>query len=1022
MLSFIMSERIRARCSRSSQFLLRLVLAALIGFWTPFAQATEPSFDALSHLLRTYAGPVDEKAVDAASEDVPAESGAQLAKIQSDLSLMAEGFEAFRHPRHAQHALQDLPDHIVPELRPFFKDRDSTLDTVYRTLAVADYTWALRFPEPTCDPRARRNGLLGSKDGLFVDLKSGTLSPWLARLLGPAAYGRTAEDALDRASGKQSLSERDYELLRVKVAKISEALISDKAIGKERSKLYCLRAEAYETLASEHRAAQGAPIEASRESGAADATTKEAASVLLIAIADGPTRFRAVGAGVMVETAKGPRVLSDARLAPPAGEDQPALRGFTRAGDGSLSQPRDFVVERMDQASGVMVGRLEGAEKIPTLRIARGSVARRDLLRAIGHMSASGAWTVSRGLVTETGGGTFSSDAILGPDMLGSPLLNDSGEVVGLVVLSPGAGAPAAVYAEHLSRVADGDLPAARDLEFVASRQTGSASLLSTAMPLVGEIRTPGGGAIEAGLPNSLGGVNWSGGGGVGNWRPKSSAGRPSGSYSSSGSSSYSSYGSGKSAGTEIGEALAPLVEAMIFKGIPALFRGIGSLFKSKPRASTSTPRRAAAQESAREAEKPPEPPKITGLTLTVTPDEGLEGETLTATAVLSFSGDKPKRDGINVVFTNDATGRIIFPNNQAAYSAPTDASGKATISFELNASHRERERPFDELKDEERRRAGEETPSRMRPDRKPKNAFEKVKQRAPDAFDSLDREDDTQREVDSTGESASPESPAAAADWMTNAAVLVGPTPVPPIFPPTVAPVQPSLIATIKLTASASSGTMGSAVGDAKVKVVSEVCPPGTVTADPPETPMPGHAPIGSPHKALLEEKCRPPELEAERTCGNNQTCRDAKLRARGYDFRACVNRWNQDSGSGAGSIGAPPPPKPNKRPVRCVPKGQSAGQAKTRQLTLYAQKSEDGGPDGERHGGFVSRLKKMSLSEIMRTIRSLAARILEHQKKIADAPDSIHAQHWGKEIRTFSEQKALAEAELASRGHHGP
>lgn len=79
---------------------VRLILAALLAFWTPLAQAAEPSFDALSHLLHNYAGPVDEKAAAAAPEtDVPPETGARLAKIQADLSLMAEGLEAFRHPR-----------------------------------------------------------------------------------------------------------------------------------------------------------------------------------------------------------------------------------------------------------------------------------------------------------------------------------------------------------------------------------------------------------------------------------------------------------------------------------------------------------------------------------------------------------------------------------------------------------------------------------------------------------------------------------------------------------------------------------------------------------------------------------------------------------------------------------------------------------------------------------------------------------------------------------------------------------
>lgn len=908
MLSFIMNTMFslsaRARSTRITHSLQRLILVALIGFWTPFVQATEPSFDALSHLLHTYAGPVDEKAAEAAPEaETSPESGARLSAIQADLSLMAEGFEAFRHPSHAQHALKDLPDHIVPELRPFFKDRDSTLDTVYRTLAVTNYTWALRFPEPTCDPRTRRKILLASKEGLFTDPKSGDLSPWLARLLGPAAYGRTAEEALDRASSKQALSARDYELLRIKVAKITEALSSDKAVGKERSKLYCLRAEVYETLASSHQATQGEPIQASRGTEAADLSGKEAASVLLIAIAEGDNRFRAVGAGVMVETPKGPKVLSDARLMPPAGEDRPSLRGFTRAKDGSFAQPRALIVERVAQASGIMVGRLEGGENIPTLKIARGLVARRDLLRAIGHMSASGAWTISQGLVTESGDGTFASDAILGPDMLGSPLLNDSGEVVGLVVLSPGAGAPAAVHAEHLRRIADGDLPAAKDLEFLAARQTGSASLLSTAMPLASELSAPGGGAIEAGLPMSNGGVNWGGGGGVGNWRPKGSAGRPSGSYSSSGSSSYSSYGSGKTAGTEIGEALAPLVEALIFKGIPALFRGIGSLFKSKPSVNAPAPRREIAQEQPRKIEKPPEPPKIAGLTLSLDRLTALEGERVTATALLAFTDASAKKDGIVISFSIDPAAKVTIADGTKGNSRPTDASGQATITYEISAGAKERAQPFDELKQEERRRAGEEPISQVRPQRKVKNEYDRVKAKMSDRFGSLDDEEAKSEDSEASADRRQDESETSS-ESLTQAALLTGPVPI-----------KMETLYSLALKARAEPGARPVAPGaklddDKEAKVQSGACPTGLVAVmSAPEPPggSPGSPAHIDPLKAKQLLECKEIEDRILAKCMDDLACEARELKQERYFERGCESRWRKLGGASPGSMGIP-------------------------------------------------------------------------------------------------------------------
>lgn len=453
---------------------VRLTLAVLLALCPFPAEAREPVFDALSHLLNEYSAPVDQKAAEAAP-DADSPPGAKLAQVQADLSLMAEGFETFRHPSHATQALKTLPDKIVPELRPFFKDRDSSLDAVYRTLAVTDYTWAARFPEPPCDPRARRRAILSSKDGLFTDPKTGELSAWLTRLLGPAAYGRSAEDALDTVSSKVAPSGRDYELLRLKIRKISEALESDKAVGAARSKLYCARAQAYEDLASAHRSVADGPIQAalSQDGKESPGPDKQAASVVLMAILEGPDQYRSLGAGVLVDTSKGPRIVTDARLIPERGVDKPSLRAFARPEDGkTLGAPLLFFVERIDQASGVMVGRLEGGEHIPALKLAGTEPVLNDLVRAIGHMSGTGAWTVSQGLVTAAGKGTFATDALLGPDMLGSPLLNDQGEVAGLAVLPNGTGAPAAVTAALLRELLDGgsQVSASSDIEFIESQ------------------------------------------------------------------------------------------------------------------------------------------------------------------------------------------------------------------------------------------------------------------------------------------------------------------------------------------------------------------------------------------------------------------------------------------------------------------------------------------------------------------------------------------------------------------------
>lgn len=669
------------------------MLAVLLALAPIPAEAREPVFDALSHLLHEYSGPVDHKAAEAAA-GAEAPPGAKLAQVQADLSLMAEGFEAFRHPSHAEQALKTLPDKIVPELRPFFKDRDSSLDALYRTLAVTDYTWAARFPEPPCDPNARRRALLSGKDGLFTDPKTGLLSGWLARLLGPAAYGRGAEEALDRASSKSAVTERDYELLRLKVRKIAEALESEKAVGAARSRLYCARAQAYEDLASAHRSAGEGPVLAASGLGKTPVVDRGAASVLLMAIEEGPDQYRSLGAGVLVDTGKGPRVLTDARVVPERSEGKASLRAFARPADGkTLGSPLLFFVEKVDQKSGVMVGRLEGGENIPALKLAAAAPVQDDLVFAIGHMSGAGAWTVIQGLVTAAGKGAFASDALLGPDMLGGPLLNEHGEVAGLAVLPAGAASPAAVAAERLRQLLEDVSPASAssEIEFPESHSRGSASVLTAAMPIFGAgLTAPGAKPVEA-SQYIYSQTQW------GAVRGKCMANCGGG--SSSGGSSYGGTSS-NSGGAEIGQALAqalvPVVEALIFKGIPALFRGIGSLIsKPKTAPAAAPPGRTTAREPVKipapvrapvkAPEKPKEPAKLTGLTLEAVPSSAAPGEKVTLTARVSLSDPEASKAGIIVGFKATPETLVRFDGNP---QAKTNHSGVATIVATLRRDH----------------------------------------------------------------------------------------------------------------------------------------------------------------------------------------------------------------------------------------------------------------------------------------------------------------------------------------------
>lgn len=662
---------------------VRLILAVLIALGPLPAEAREPVFDALSHLINEYAGPVDQKAAEAAPEDT-APPGVKLAQVQSDLSLMAEGFEVFRHPSHAPEALKNLPDRIVPELRLFFKDRDSSLDAIYRTLAVTDYTWAARFPEPPCEPKSRRKILLASKDGLFTDPKTGEVSAWLSRLLGPASTGRDAAAALDKASSRQAVSARDYELLRLKIRKISEALESDKAVGAARSKLYCARAQAYEDLASAHQPVAGGPIQAARglQGDTAPDNDRGADSVVLLAMVEGPDQHRAIGAGVLVETGEGPRVLTDARILTASGGENPGLLAFARPQDGkTLGAPRRFDPVRSDPASGVMLGRLDKTDGIPVLKLAVASPALNDLVRAVGHLNGTGAWTVSQGLVTVAGKQTFTTDALLGPEMLGGPLLNAQGEVLGLAVLHEGASSPVAIAAPRLRQLVEGGsgIEASSDIEFVESHNRGSASILTTALPAFGAgLTAPGAKPLKA-SQYIYTQTQW------GTVRGKCMAN--CGDASPSRGSSYDT--GGAELGKALGQAMAPLVEALIFKGIPALFRGIGSLFSKNKSTSSAPSKQAIRHETPKAAppppEKPKEPARLTGLTIEASPTTAAPGEKVTLTARVTLSDSEAPKGNIPVDFK--AAPETLARFDTVARSK-TNSEGIATISATVRRDH----------------------------------------------------------------------------------------------------------------------------------------------------------------------------------------------------------------------------------------------------------------------------------------------------------------------------------------------
>lgn len=889
----------------------RAALALLLAVAIPIR--AETTTDPLWYLLSTYVLAPDARATEAGG-DGPADSKG-LAALQSDLLVLSEGFEGFRDEAQVKETLERLQPRMSPELRPFFKDRGSSLDAIYRTLAVADYTWAQRFPEPPCAPLNARRILLASRDRLFQS-ESGGASPWLVSLLGPQAVGQTAEEALNQASSQTRLTDVGYENLRARARKLTAALASDKAVGAARAKLYCSRAAVFADLAAFHRSEEASIISASRTVG----QTPEKS--VFVVVHDGRR-----AAGVLVNTKSGTFLVTDAGVV--ADTDHPRLFAFSE--NGSSLEVKATVIRRSEIGVAVLAFADERAR--PSLSLTDSVPAKDDLVTAVGHTQISGLWTKTSGLVTKVGRYTFQTDAAVSPEFIGGPVLNEAGEVAGILVLRPAdveeGHWPVAIPAPVLARWLDDStysISAVMGAEII--EDAGTAAILTRARPQA---------LTDAGLgdwnipnlpppPPSPRGVCVSNCGG-----PSA----PSRSYSSlSGGSSYSS------GNAELGQALGELGAVLILKGIPALFRGIAKLFKGSEKPASPSVVKSRPAEVKAEPLPEPVPPKLVGLDLQIDPDELIEGESLTAIASLRFTGDAPNKSGIRVTFTPSSGKRT--------YSALTDASGIAKVTIDTDSTEADRQRPFDALKGEEQRQREEESATFLIPNRVQKTEADKVKQlRAPAAFSSLDREEMRNEETnipEAPESDPGPVSPVDEPSGLTETGAspgVISPqgSPLPPTIPRDLPQPSETLLndgdadeedeipddsgKTFSLSAIAFAGSMGSAKNSGEFSVLSQKCPPGTAAPAPPETSFPGHPPTASLTKAELEGQCRPLEEIAVEICGSKKQCQYGVLRVLGYDFDFCFDRWRQDGDGSPGSLGQPGMPRPNPRPVnrRCVP-----------------------------------------------------------------------------------------------------
>jgi hypothetical protein len=635
----------------------RAALALLLALAVPVR--ADSSTDPLWTLLSTYVLQPDPNAPGAEEGDAKG-----LAGLQADLLLLSDGFEAFRDEAQVKASLERLEPRISPELRPFFKDRASSLDAVYRTLAVTDYTWAGRLPDPPCGPGERRAALLGSGDRLFADEKGGS-SLWLVALLGPRAQGKQASAALDQASAAARLTPAEYERLRAKARRITLALQSPSAEGFARAKLYCGRADVYEKLAAHHRAKAGGLIEAGQARGSAALP-----SVLAVA-----GEGRRVAATVLAGKGGARYVVTDA--AGVLKTDAP--RVLAHSAEGAPVELKAAVLRRHPTLSLALLS-VEGGDARPALRLAEQGPETGALVEAVGHSEVSGLWTRSSGLVTRTDSISFQTDAVVSAEFSGGPVFDESGAVAGILITHPAHNEeghwPVAVPAPLLARWLEGEDAAVPAPEPVSIEDSGTAAILSHAAPA----------PIEAGLgawnippmgppPPTVRGVCVSNcGGGY------------SRSYSS-GSSSYSSGSGGEELGRALGQALAPLVEALIFRGIPALFRGIASLFKRKPGTShptMSSPSVAAPKPRPADPPKkptpPPPPPKPECRLNKVAAPSTAGIDPFEVAVAVSCTGDKARLSGHTVTFTFEWDGK----RASQTLVVTTDGTGNALASIQV--------------------------------------------------------------------------------------------------------------------------------------------------------------------------------------------------------------------------------------------------------------------------------------------------------------------------------------------------
>jgi serine protease Do len=207
------------------------------------------------------AGANDDADVDAADEEIETAAPSKakrptLAERRDTFAKVARFIEFFRSPG-SDEVVTKAFSKVAPKSQvKFFTGRGRVLNTTYRTLAVIDYTYAIKQAGACREGAKARRDMLNAKDGLFVDPKTGKFSEWFSRLAGKKGAPGTTEAGLeeggaseDEAAARSGPSfEDNYQRLLARQQNLTRELDAVKE-PKAKAALMCRRARGYRILA-----------------------------------------------------------------------------------------------------------------------------------------------------------------------------------------------------------------------------------------------------------------------------------------------------------------------------------------------------------------------------------------------------------------------------------------------------------------------------------------------------------------------------------------------------------------------------------------------------------------------------------------------------------------------------------------------------------------------------------------------------------------------------------------------------